>query len=86
MAMSSLSADIRPRAISTPTRTPIGKVNVKIPGSVHREQNPERGSRSRMANDQIHQSHKDRHEKYECEDSQTQQSVGENLAANVSVD
>ena len=40
MAMSSLSADMRPRAISTPTRTPIGKVKLRIPGSVQRNRMP----------------------------------------------
>jgi hypothetical protein len=36
MAISSLSADNRPSAISTPTRTPIGNVKLRIAGKVER--------------------------------------------------
>jgi hypothetical protein len=38
-----------------------------------------------MAHHQIHQSHKLRHEKYERENAQSQEGVGEHLAANVPV-
>ncbi len=39
-----------------------------------------------MANDQIHQAHQLRHEKDKRKNSQSQQRVGEDLAADVPVD
>jgi len=40
MAISSLSADNRPRAMSAPTRTPMGIVKLRMPGNVERNRMP----------------------------------------------
>ena len=71
--------------MSTPTRTPMGKVKLRIPGKRAEEQHADGRPGRRVAHNQIHQAHQLRHEKYEREYPQSQQGVGENLAADVPV-
>ena len=82
----SLSADIRPSPMSTPTSTAIGSVNASAGGSVHKNSSvtvpkpPEcRTTRSISCTSRGH-------EKYECKYDEAQQGVGHYFAANVSID
>ena len=85
MAINSLSADNRPSAMSTPTRTPIGNVKTEYVGKRREEKDADGRPGSRMAHHEVHQAHELRHEKYEREYAQAQEGVGEHLAANVPV-
>jgi len=66
-----------PKSNQDPDEDAIGKVKLRIPGSVQRNRMPSVVHRRRVADYQIHQAHQLRHEKNKRKNSQSQQRMGE---------
>ena len=65
MAISSLSADMRPRPMSTPTSTPIGTLNVSTRGNALRKSSAIWLRVAGMPRHHVHDLHELRHKNYE---------------------